>query len=69
MSPALAHAIATVGGVGTLPKGGGAIASVLGLVVAVGADGLAGPAGTLVAGLALLASGVWTAEIVLKSAA
>ncbi|MBM3582959.1 MAG: hypothetical protein FJX36_00600 [Alphaproteobacteria bacterium] len=69
MTPALARAIATVGGLGMLPRFGGPIASALGLALVVGADVAGGPWLAALVAIAAAALGVWTCEHALRSAA
>jgi len=65
----VAATIAFAGGLGLVPKVPGVAASIAGLVLAVVLDGLGGRALIIVAGLGLVAAGVWACEVVLKAAA
>lgn len=64
----VASAIAFAGGLGLVPKVPGVAASIAGLILAVVLDGLGGRALIIVAGLGLVAAGVWACEVVLKAA-
>lgn len=69
MTPGVAKVLATVGGLGYVPRVGGVAASILGLVFAVGVDGLGGGLAVLALGLGLAALGVLASEAVLRAAA
>jgi phosphatidylglycerophosphatase A len=69
VTPALAAAVATVAGLGLVPKVAGAFASILGLALAVGADAVGGSWAVLALGIGLAALGAWACEVVLRAAA
>jgi phosphatidylglycerophosphatase A len=69
VKPSLARAIATVGGLGALPRFGGPVASALGLALVVGADRMAGPWFAALIAIAAAVLGVWTCEQALRAAA
>ena len=65
----LASVLAHIFGLGAVPRGQGALASILGLALASGAYHAGGTWAVLGLGLALLAAGVWACDTLLDTAA